>query len=177
MLKRLVVGLVLGVVLGAMAAAVLIRGFGMQEFASPLVAYLTAVLLGAVTGLVAGKPIWTQGGRIEAGLKAFFGALIAAGGMFAMRQWVHTTVDLEAFNAGAGELGALPAVSLPLVAAALAGFFELDNTDGNAEASGESSKKSGKAEDKKKVRVAEDETSDEEIEDEDEAPKKKKRRL
>jgi hypothetical protein len=94
-------------------------------------AYLAAALTGVLTGLVAGKPIWASGAKIEAGLKAFFGALIAAGLMFAARKWLTTEVNLEFIHAGSGAIGQLPAASLPLVAAVLGGFFELDNTGGD----------------------------------------------
>ena len=40
------------------------------------------------------SPSGRKGGQIEAGLKAFFGALLAAGGMFAVRTWVKLDVDL-----------------------------------------------------------------------------------
>ncbi|HVJ89980.1 MAG TPA: hypothetical protein VM580_09255 [Labilithrix sp.] len=135
MLKRLVVGLVLGALLGGILAAVLVQGFGVLSFDQAALgaagAYLAAGLTGVLTGLVTGKPIWSADGKIEAGLKAFFGALLALGGMFALRQWVHFEVDLAALKAsnGPAEIGQLPAVSLPLLAAVLGGFFELDNTD------------------------------------------------
>ncbi|MCL2779385.1 MAG: hypothetical protein FWD73_15430 [Polyangiaceae bacterium] len=135
MLQRLVGGLVLGIVIGGIAAAILIVGLGMPFFTSAIVAYAAAAVTGVLTGLIAGKPIWSPDGRIEAGLKAIFGTLLALFGMFALRQWVHFAIDLEWFHAGVGQLGDLPATSLPILAAVLAGFFELDNTpssDGDA---------------------------------------------
>jgi hypothetical protein len=180
MIKRLFVGLFLGAVVGAILAAVLVQGLGVMTFdASPLGAagaYLAAALTGVFTGLVAGKPIWAADGKIEAGLKAFFGALIALGGMFVLRQWVHVNVDLSALNAsnGAAEIGQLPAVSLPLIAAVLASFFELDNT---GEKESKDDKGSGGASAaSSKVRVA-DEGTDESLVDEEaeEAAPAKKR--
>ena len=134
MLKRLVLGLVLGLIIGGVIAVGLVQGLHVTTFATAgaVLAYVAAAVTGIVTGLVAGKPIWSEGGRIEAGLKAFFGALLAAGGMFALRTWAKVEVDLTALQAGQGFVGDLPAVSLPLVAAVLAGFFELDNTGGDA---------------------------------------------
>ena len=95
-------------------------------------AYLAAALTGVLTGLVAGKPIWASGAKIEAGLKAFFGALLAAGLMFAIRQWVHFVPDMAFLARGdpadlATTASDVPALALPLVAV-LGGFFELDNT-------------------------------------------------
>jgi hypothetical protein len=137
MVKRLVLGMILGLVLGGAVAAGLVAGLGWLTFsASPLgvwMAYVAALATGALTGLVAGKPIWAKGGAIEAGLKSFFGALLAAGGMFAIRTWLKIDAPLEALHAGHGLVGDLPAASLPLIAAVLGAFFELDNTPEPAE--------------------------------------------
>lgn len=179
MLKRLFVGLFLGAVVGAILAAVLVQGLGVMSFDTwslgAFGAYLTAAITGVVTGLVAGKPIWSADGKIEAGLKAFFGALLALGGMFVLRQWVHVDVDLSALKASAGpaEIGQLPAVSLPLIAAVLASFFELDNTgDGEKK---DDAKAGAAAKPGKKVRVAEDEEEEAVDEEEEAAPAKKRR--
>ncbi len=182
MVKRLLVGLILGGIIGAIFAAVLVQGLGVMSFAASSLgaagAYLAAALTGVLTGLVAGKPICSADGKIEAGLKAFFGALIALGAMFVLRQWVHVDLDLSSLKASAGptEIGQLPAVSLPIIAAVLGGFFELDNSGDKEE-----QKEGGgaKASDGKKVRVAgatanaEDELSDEE---EPQQQQQKKRR-
>jgi hypothetical protein len=180
MLKRLFVGLFLGAIIGAALAAVLVQGLGVMTFESSALgatgAYLAAAVTGVVTGLVAGKPIWAADGKIEAGLKAFFGALIALGGMFVIRQWVHVSMDLSALKASAGptEIGHLPAASLPIIAAVLGAFFELDNTEEKNQAEGKPA--AGAAPDKK-VRVSGGAAADEEEEDEkeeDAAPAKKR---
>lgn len=183
MLKRLFVGLFLGAVVGAILAAVLVQGLGVMTFDSWALgaagAYLAAALTGVITGLVAGKPIWSADGKIEAGLKAFFGALIGLGGMFVLRQWVHAEVDLSALKASAGpaEIGQLPAVSLPLIAAVLAGFFELDNTD-----SGDKNKDkkdetdaSSRGGASSKVRIAGGDEAEDSEEEEEAAPARKRR--
>src|SRR5580658_7988684 len=135
MLRRLLVGLVLGLVVGGLVAAGFVQGLHVLTFGDgtggALFAYATAAVTGVLTGLVAGKPIWASGAKIEAGLKAFFGALIAAGLMFALRRWLTSPVDLGFLGGGEGAIGELPAASLPLVAAVLGGFFELDNTGGS----------------------------------------------
>lgn len=178
MLKRLIVGLILGTVIGGVFAAVLVQGLGMMTFSNPVFAYLAAAATGVITGLVAGKPIWSADGKIEAGLKAFFGILLGLGGMFALRTWANVHLDLGMLKAGEGNLGDLPAASLPIIAAVLAGFYEIDNSpsegaDAKAESStpGESSKKAAG----KKVRVVDEdeETADEEA---DEPAAKKKSR-
>jgi hypothetical protein len=158
MLRRLLLGLILGLIVGGLVAAGLVAGLHIPLFAmdagGAALAYVTAAVAGVLTGLVAGKPIWASGAKIEAGLKAFFGALLATGLMFALRQWVHFQPDMSFLAPGApldqvkdAALGDMPALSLPLVAAVLGGFFELDNTGGGVEE---------KAADKSKKRVADD---------------------
>ncbi len=127
MIRRLFVGLVIGALLGAIVAAGLIKGLGIVTFGM-LFALLAAAVTGTLVGLVAGKPIWATNAKIEAGLKAGAGALLAMLGVFLVRKFLGTSVDLTSFGAGAGALGVLPATSLPLVGAVLGAFFELDNT-------------------------------------------------
>jgi hypothetical protein len=134
MFRRLIVGLVLGMVVGALAAAVIIKGLGILTFASAggvLLAYFSAIVTGALVGLVAGKPVWAKGAWIEVALKAFFGSLLAAGLMFALRSWVQVSLDLTSLGASVGPmlLGQLPAAALPIIATLLSVFYELDNTD------------------------------------------------
>jgi hypothetical protein len=177
MLKRLIVGLILGTVIGAVVAAVLVQGLGMALFSNAVFAYLAAAATGVITGLVAGKPIWAADGKIEAGLKAFFGILLGLGAMFVLRTWANVHLDLSMLKAGEGALGDMPAASLPLIAAVLAGFYEIDNSpstdkkDDDASA-GASSKKGGG----KKVRVADEDESVEDEEAEEPASAKKKGR-
>jgi hypothetical protein len=128
MLSRLLLGMFIGLALGALVAAAVVTGPQWLVFGAPFFAYALAAGTGMVVGLVAGKPVWAKGGQIEAGLKAVFGALLAAGGMYALRTWVHLDVSLEQIHAGSGPIGELPAASLPLIAAVLGGFFGLDNT-------------------------------------------------
>jgi hypothetical protein len=182
MLKRLIVGLFLGAVVGAILAAILVQGLHVMSFDASALgaagAYLTAAVTGVVTGLVAGKPIWSADGKIEAGLKAFFGALLALGGMFVLRQWVHSSIDLTALKAseGAGEIGQLPALSLPIIAAVLGGFFEIDNSGSPDK---DKDEKKDAAASNKKVRVAADEEADEEEpekQEEEQRSAKKQRR-
>lgn len=177
MLKRLIVGLILGTVIGAVVAAVLVQGLGMALFSNAVFAYLAAAATGVITGLVAGKPIWAADGKIEAGLKAFFGILLGLGAMFVLRTWANVHLDLSMLKAGEGALGDLPAASLPLIAAVLAGFYEIDNSpsadkkDDDAAAGGSAKKAAGK-----KVRVADEDESVEDDEAEEPAAAKKKGR-
>jgi hypothetical protein len=133
MMRRLLLGLVLGLIVGGLVAAAVVAGLHVPVFAGAIgvaIAYAVSSLTGVLTGLVAGKPIWASGAKIEAGLKAVFGALLGAGLMFALRTWATSwTIDVGLLGAaGHGTVGDLPAASLPLVAAVLGSFFELDNT-------------------------------------------------
>lgn len=178
MLKRLIVGLVLGTVIGGVFAAVLVQGLGMTVFTNAVFAYLAAAATGIITGLVAGKPIWSADGKIEAGLKAFFGVLLGLGGMFALRTWANVNVDLSMLKAGEGALGSLPAASLPIIAAVLAGFYEIDNSPsegGDKKDEGASSGSSSKKTSGKKVRVADEDEAAEDDDVEEPVAKKKSR--
>jgi hypothetical protein len=169
MLKRLVIGLVTGLAIGAIVAVALVQGMGMTTM-GPAWAYLFAAVVGALSGMIAGKPIWAKGGQIEAGLKTFFGALLAVGAMFVLRMWVHVNVDLDSFHAGHGEIGELPAVAFPAIGALLAAFFEVDNSGEDKEEEGSPRKRvANGADGAAKMRVGEDEDADEE----EEAPAKK----
>lgn len=177
MLKRLLVGLVLGAIIGAVVAAALVQGLGMVAFSASslgaVAAYLAAAVVGVLTGLVAGKPIWSADGKIEAGLKAFFGTLLALGAMFVLRTWAKIHVDLSALKAGEDVIGNLPAASLPIIAAVLGGFFELDNTGESKKDDEKGAESKGGAASSKKVRVAE--AADAEEEEEEDAPAQKKK--
>jgi hypothetical protein len=166
MLRRLFVGLVLGAIVGGLVAAGLIQGLHVPVFtdtSGAVMAYLAAAVSGVLTGLVAGKPIWASGAKIEAGLKAFFGAALAAGLMFALRRWAPAfEVPLPPSVGGPGTLAQLPATALPVVSAVLGGFFELDNTGGDADSKGEPAAKKRVAEPKSKARVATDEDAGDE---------------
>ncbi len=134
MLGRLIFGFVLGLLVGVIAAAGLVVGLKMTVFASGaavLFAYLVAAGVGAITGLVTGKPVWAAGAKVEAGLKAFFGALLGAGALFALQHWAGSvSVDLGAYGPGHAEaIGSLPAAALPIIAAVLGAIFGLDNTN------------------------------------------------
>jgi hypothetical protein len=156
MVRRLLFGLIIGLVVGGGVAAGVVAGLGLPTFAGAggaALAYLAAALTGVLTGLVAGKPIWSSGAKIEAGLKAFFGALLGAAAMFALRQWAGSwAVNFPAIGArGMTAVGDLPAISLPLLAAVLGGLFELDNTEPAPEA--DSPKKAASAKARQRVAV------------------------
>lgn len=144
MLGRLLIGIVKGLLVGALV------GFGLAKlgFAAPaaVIAYLGAALTGVLIGLVAGKPIWAKDAKIEAGMKAFVGALLAAGLMYVARRFLTMPLPiplgaLAGANASlneavgsAGTLGGVAMTSLASVSALLGGFYEVDNDPSEAEA-------------------------------------------
>ena len=144
MLGRLLLGLVKGLLIGALL------GFGLAKLGlgAPiaLIAYPAAALGGILVGLVAGKPIWAKDAKIEAGMKAFVGAILGAGLMFAARRWLTMEVALplqglvEA-KAASGAIGMLAITSLAMITAVLGGFYEADNDPAEGGAGGASTGK------------------------------------
>ena len=172
MLKRLIFGLVFGLLVGGLLAAAVVKGIGMLAFASSgagvALPYVFAAVTGILVGLVAGKPIWASGGQIEAALKAFVGAAIAMGGMWAMRRWFTLDLDLHSMGltpTAPTAAGLLPITTLPLIAGVLGAFYEADNTP---PAEDEKGSKSAKPKDaKSKVRVADAKKKNADEEDEE----------
>ncbi len=142
--------LVLGLLKGALIGGLIGLGLAKLGFVAPgaIFAYLGIALTGALVGLVAGKPIWAEGARIEAGMKAFAGAVLGLGLLWVVRRWltIPLPVSLGAFSApnealgetaANGTLGGLAVSSYAIVAAVLGGFFEADNTpDGESKSGG-----------------------------------------
>lgn len=129
MVLRLLIGLVKGLVLGGLL------GFGLAKigFVVPgaLVAYLGMAVVGMLVALVAGKPIWAQGSRIEVGMKAAAGALLAPALLYAVRRWITPGLPFDpavmGLEATGATLGTFAVTSYALVAAVIAGFFDADN--------------------------------------------------
>jgi hypothetical protein len=138
MLGRLLIGIVKGLFVGALV------GFGLVKLGFPapgaVLAYLSAAVTGVLIGLIAGKPIWAKDAKIEAGMKAFVGALLGAGLMYAARRWLTMPLPLalgnlaaandslgEAASNSAGTVGGLAMTSLASIAGVLGGFYEADN--------------------------------------------------
>jgi hypothetical protein len=78
-------------------------------------------------------------------------------------------------KAGSGDLGMLPAASLPLIAAVLSAFYELDNTP-SGDKKDDSKSDDGEKASGKKVRVAKEEEATEEEDEAEPASEKKKKR-
>ncbi len=180
MLGRLLIGFVKGIILGGLV------GFGLAKlgFAAPpaILAYVAAAVTGVLIGLIAGKPIWAKDAKIEAGMKAVVGALLAGGLMYAARRFLTMPVPLalgplggfnESLNeaaSSAGTIGGLALTSLAAVAAVLGGFYEADNTPGDTS---EAAKTEAKEPSSKK-RIAAAAEADDDDEAEAEADKKQR---
>lgn len=177
MLVRLLIGIVKGLIVGGLL------GFAIAKlgFVAPgaLVAYLAAPIAGILIGLVAGKPIWAKDAKIEAGMKAGVGALLAVGLMYATRRWLNVQLPFaigplgEAAPGAVGTLGGLAVTSLALVAAVLGGFYEADNTPGGPEAAA-ANDKALPAGTKRIASADDDVAADEELEGESEQKRAKK---
>ena len=180
MLARLVIGIVKGLIVGGLL------GFAIAKlgFVAPgaVVAYLAAAVTGVAIGLVAGKPIWAKDARIEAGMKAVVGALLATGMMYAARRWLTVEVpvslgELGKANSALGEaagtngsLGGLAITSLAMIAALLGGFYEADNDPSDTPAESEKAESAGAG----GTRVATSAPEEELAEEEDEAASEKR---
>jgi hypothetical protein len=167
MLSRLFLGLILGAIIGGIVGAAVVFGLHLTFAGDAFwLAYVFAAVTGILAGLVAGKPIWSQSGKIEAGLKAGIGAVVSLGLMFALRKWVNLSVDLSAANIGSALIGDIPLLALPAVGAVLGGFFEADND------SSDDGEKAPPA--KVRVKANKDEAS--ELDEEAEVPAKKQQK-
>ena len=166
MILRLLFGILKGLLVGGLL------GFGLTQipaFASALpawIAYIAAPLAGIIVGLIAGKPIWAEGGKIEAGLKAGAGALLGALLMWGVR-WLLGGVSLGALGVQGAALGSYAITSLAIVASTLGAFYDADNTPEAADA-----KKDPAA--NPKVRVAAPNAAEFEDEEELDAAEQKK---
>lgn len=184
MLGRLLIGIVKGLLVGALI------GFGLAKlgFAAPMaiIAYLAAAVTGVLIGLVAGKPIWAKDAKIEAGMKAFVGALLGAGLMYAARRWLTMPLPialgpLSAANVSLGEaatstgtLGGMAVTSLAAIAALLGGFYEVDNDPSEGSSTPNTSGKRAPASNKRIVTEEIDKEADDELDAEADPRRSKK---
>lgn len=181
MLGRLIVGIVKGLIVGALVGFALVK----LGLAAPpgVIAYLAAAAAGVLVGLVAGKPIWAKDAKIEAGMKAFVGALLGAALMYPARRWLTMPLpfdlhELAAPNASLDQtvatLGGTAMTSLAAIAALLGAFYEVDNDPADEAKEAPAGAKSSKGAEKKRVAEPEPEDDEEDAEDESEKKRSKK---
>ena len=184
MLGRLLIGIVKGLLVGGLV------GFGLAKlgFAAPMaiIAYLAAAVTGVLIGLVAGKPIWAKDAKIEAGMKAFVGALLGAGLMYAARRWLTMPLPivlgpLSGANLSLGEaatstgtIGGMAMTSLAVIAGLLGGFYEADNDPSEGSSTPETSGKRAPATNKRIVTEETDKEADDELDAEADPRRAKK---
>jgi hypothetical protein len=156
MLGRLLIGIVKGIIVGSLL------GFGLVKLgvAMPgaILAYPAAALTGVLVGLIAGKPIWAKDAKIEAGTKAFVGALLALGLMAAARTWLLVPLPislgpLAPEHVDHVTLGGFAMTSLAAIAALLGGFYEADNDSTGDETAPEGAKE-GKVDKGRRIAAA-----------------------
>lgn len=184
MLGRLLIGIVKGLLVGGLV------GFALAKlgFAAPgaIIAYLAAAMTGVLVGLVAGKPIWAKDAKIEAGMKAFFGALLGVGLMYAARRWLTMPLPvalgpLAAANTSLGEaatsagtIGGLAITSLASIAGLLGGFYEADNDPSEGQQAAPGGTKRAPASNKRIAAEEAGEEADEELDAEADPKRSKK---
>jgi hypothetical protein len=131
-LTRLLIGLLKGLVLGGLVG----YGLAAAGLTWGWLAYAAAAVTGLLVALFAGKPIWAPDARIEVGMKATVGALLAPLLLLAVRSFLtmglpfdpSTLPGLESLATEGLTLGTFSVTALALVAAALGGFYDADNS-------------------------------------------------
>jgi hypothetical protein len=137
MALRLIGGLLKGLVVGGLV------GYGLLAagLSWGWLAYGAAALVGVVVALIAGKPIWAKDARIEVGMKAAAGAILAPLLLWPVRNFLTMGLPfdptalpgLESVSASSVTFGTFFVTSLALVGAVLAAFYDADNQPGGAE--------------------------------------------
>lgn len=134
MIGRTLTGLLTGLLLGGVIAAGLVFGLGWASLPFWLMAVAMA-LTGTLIGLVAGKPVWAEGARIEAGLKAGVGAVLAVVSLWLLNRYTGLTNAAPLpFGHAKHVVGQVSVLAFPMIAAALTTLFEIDNTPETEEA-------------------------------------------
>jgi hypothetical protein len=148
---RLIFGLLKGLLIGGLIGGALVAA-GMAV-PSAFILYAAAAVTAAVVALVAGKKVWEADGRIQVLLKTVAGLGLGPGLLWLVRSFANFPLpDLSALPGassvpGVADLpahltaGSFAVTALALVAATLAGLYDLDNTPAPATASGAKSVK------------------------------------
>jgi len=161
MLKRLLIGILKGIVVGGGVGAALYFGLSQGSLESAW-AYLLYGVVGAITGVIAGKPLWKPGAWIEALLRGVFGIAVGCGLYALASSFLHVSaIPLPAslFPAlppaeQARFLFQQPLAMAPLMATLYASLIELDN-DGKGDDVGPSKVRVARLED---IDIGEDES-------------------
>lgn len=129
MLRKILLGLLEGAVIGVFVFALVSR---LHLEWGALVIFGAAALVGALVGLVAGKPIWAREAKLEASLKSLAGAFMSVTALYGARKWLGgVRVNLEVLGGNSGALGQVPAAALPVIGALLGFVFQIDDALGS----------------------------------------------
>jgi hypothetical protein len=139
MLKRLLIGILKGIVVGGAVGSALYFGAGVGVVEGAL-AYLLYGLVGALTGVVAGKALWKPGAWIEALLRGVFGIAVGCGLYALANAFLGVgAITLPALTPALATLPSRlvqqPLLVAPAFAVLYAALIELDN-DGKGDDAG-----------------------------------------
>ncbi|MBL8601428.1 MAG: hypothetical protein JNK72_05840 [Myxococcales bacterium] len=129
-MKRLVIGLVKGLLVGGALGAALHFGLGATTLIGPL-AYVFYAVVGALAGLLAGRPAWREGAGVAAILRAVFGLGVGVG-LYALAGLLKFEVPLAGVGAG-HTLQQIPLLLAPTIATVYATLVEVDDGGENPE--------------------------------------------
>jgi hypothetical protein len=138
---RLLAGILKGLFVGFLIGALLVvLGLGTP---GALVASIAAAAAAVLVAPISGKKIWEKDGVLQSALKAVAGLFLGPGLMWLARRYavvplpdvtklpgIGSLPGLEALRGTELTVGGFALTSVALVAAVLAGFYDLDNTDG-----------------------------------------------
>lgn len=131
MFKRLLLGLLKGLAIGGALGAAIFFGLSNQGAVPSPYTYLVYGLVGALAGVLAGRPPWSKGAWVESLLKGLFGVAVGCG-LLAVASSVFKDVYVQILTTQPIKLVEHVLLMSPGIAALFAGLVELDNT-GEAE--------------------------------------------
>ena len=132
MVQRLAIGLLKGLLLGGLVGALMQFELPSGLTGESWFRYLAYGLLGALTGVFAGRAPWKPGAWIEGVLKGLFGLAVGCGLYGLASNFIHWTVPAIG-SLPSTPLTGLPVIFAPLLAMVYGTLVELDNTeDANA---------------------------------------------
>ena len=128
MIQRLAIGLLKGLLLGGVVGALMQFELPSGLTSESWFRYLAYGLLGALTGIFAGRAPWKPGAWVESVLKGLFGLAVGAGLYGLAAHFIGWTVPAIG-GLPSVALPSLPVIFAPLLAMVYGTLVELDNTD------------------------------------------------
>jgi hypothetical protein len=123
---------VLGILKGAIVGAAVGAGAWKLGLAGGVLAFVAYGVVGALVGVVCGKPIWRQETLFTPLLKAIFGFAVGAGLYYGARKLFGGTHLAFATGLGAPDrpLVEIPFLIAPLIGLLYGAFVEVDDSSG-----------------------------------------------